>query len=465
MNKAQEGYVIAKQDGKISLFITPHSGIEYQHFTLPADWPLFALYLDKYIAFHNRQIPKEGEYWKIEGPYKEKVVFIIETRGRIIYFKDLKGNEGWLDIDEFTGPVPDEEIAFHTKPEPKVGEYWNHVHFGTLFIAEIKGRLAHTKDINGRVDWCRFENFTVKATPEEISEFNRKYAENPEPKAGEYWQIVGKTVKIHENKKGARAIVKYSNGDCLVIDSKKDLERPATPEEIAEYERKKEEPKEGEYWVFRSPENRKVVRRIRKIVNWAFPDECPNIEYSCLLPSGEPTVFKPNDAVRPATPEEIRKFEETSLITEAKRLYPKGTKVRCLYDGRECKVDWLDYTSGDDPGIWASGLPDGNIYIYDERTTFWAEKVEEEDKESDSDKIFKEWWEANKNETPPYRELIKTKKRLANKSLRVRELEETLKEAQKVIEQGIKDHFKPNNFNFWAMSTSKEITELLNKDK
>ncbi len=37
------------------------------HFTLPKDWNLFTEYLDKYIDYHTKPQPKEGEHWKEKG--------------------------------------------------------------------------------------------------------------------------------------------------------------------------------------------------------------------------------------------------------------------------------------------------------------------------------------------------------------------------------------------------------------
>lgn len=169
-------------------------------------------------------------------------------------------------------------------------------------------------------------------------------------------------------------------------------------------------PKIGDYW------EEGIHGRIVLIDSMC---ESPANYFHCIGADDFEVLRCSSQLKRPATPEEIESYNKTrkeaELLEEAKRRYPEGIKLKSAYN------------------IAYQGVSSGEVYwdVYKDLVVKLREGF--------SMIVYHEgkWAEILKEETPQQKELAelkKLKRRLANKSLRVRELEEMVKQLIERIE-------------------------------
>lgn len=259
---------------------------------------------------------------------------------------------------------------------PSIGSKVKHTSEGIFFV------MANHFD----VDFCLtaqnypsgkgpedYLHFTLPQDWKAFTEYLDKYIAfhtKPEPEAWQHWKTKsGLTVFIESAKVGGvGAKTKY--GSNIRLDYN-EFDRKATPEEIAEFNNP--EVKIGEHW--QDDANQTI-----KITDTADRNGYCLMEFS----SGKSGKIYMDFITRPSTPEEIEAYKKESLLSEAKRLYKEGDRVKCLYRGQGELGDGF----GGDLFHWGVNPCELSLWGYGKEESFkvyedgkWAEILPKETRE------------------------------------------------------------------------------------
>lgn len=171
----------------------------YQHFTLPTDWDAFRKYLDEYIAFHSKPHPKVGEYWVSKNGY---------YKGKLLRRNSL--DNGWV-------------IKTENGREDSIGDNG----FGRMFTEEEVRQYKNTQLLS------EAEQRYPKGT-RFISAYNNEFEGVSTGKAELYGENIN--IYINENQK----ISAYHNGRWAKV-----VEEPNIKQKLEEAEKKIDELKDA----------------------------------------------------------------------------------------------------------------------------------------------------------------------------------------------------------------------------